>query len=126
MRVSVTTRQQLFVLIVKHPHLTAVRTLIQHVTEERNVRAHFTATRLGRQTDKQTDNSRVGNKMMTNSTVEYTAASVCTWVYGTAEFLNVVVYYLKTEDLKMTRASGGNIGESCFPLSWSIENPLVP
>ena len=28
--------------------------------------------------------------------------------------------------LKMTRASGRNIGESCFPLSWSLENPLVP
>ena len=25
--------------------------------------------------------------------------------------------------LKMTRASGQNVGESCFPLSWSIENP---
>ena len=26
----------------------------------------------------------------------------------------------------MTRASGRNISESCFPLSWSLENPLVP
>ena len=28
--------------------------------------------------------------------------------------------------LKKTRASGRNISESCFPLSWSTENPLVP
>ena len=28
--------------------------------------------------------------------------------------------------LKTTRAFGQNIGESCLPLSWSIENPLVP
>ena len=26
----------------------------------------------------------------------------------------------------MTRASGRNLGESCFPLSWPLENPLVP
>ena len=30
-----------------------------------------------------------------------------------------------TLKLKMTRASRQNIGESCFPLGWSIENPLV-
>ena len=28
--------------------------------------------------------------------------------------------------LKMTRASGRNVGESYFPLSWSLENPLDP
>ena len=28
--------------------------------------------------------------------------------------------------LKKTRASGRNVGKSCFPLSWSIKNPLVP
>ena len=28
--------------------------------------------------------------------------------------------------LKTTRASGQNICKSCFPLSWSLENPLVP
>ena len=28
--------------------------------------------------------------------------------------------------LKTTRASGRNVGESCFPLSWSLENPLFP
>ena len=27
---------------------------------------------------------------------------------------------------KMTRASGRNIAESCFLLSWSLENPLFP
>ena len=35
---------------------------------------------------------------------------------------------LKTSSkaLKMTTASGQNVGESCFPLSWSLENPLGP
>ena len=28
--------------------------------------------------------------------------------------------------LKTTRASARNVGESCFPLSWSLENPLFP
>ena len=28
--------------------------------------------------------------------------------------------------LKTTRLSGQNVGKSCFPLSWSLENPLVP
>ena len=33
---------------------------------------------------------------------------------------------VNTLALKTTRASGRNIGESCFPLIWSLENPLVP
>ena len=38
----------------------------------------------------------------------------------------LVVFRAKVA-LKMTRAlSGRNIGESYFPLSWSLENPLVP
>ena len=28
--------------------------------------------------------------------------------------------------LKTTRASGQNVEKSCFLLSWSLENPLVP
>ena len=40
---------------------------------------------------------------------------------GTREFS---VDHLK-EALKITRASGRNVGESCFPLSWSTENLLL-
>ena len=32
----------------------------------------------------------------------------------------------RTLALKMTRASGRNVGKRCFPLSWSLENHLVP
>ena len=28
--------------------------------------------------------------------------------------------------LKMMKASGWNVSKSCFPLTWSIENPLLP
>ena len=55
--------------------------------------------------------------------------------YGNREHMETVILsclqndgtrgFSKKKALKTTRASGRNVSESCSPLTWSTENPLV-